>query len=209
MLPRPDYERLCRDFNQSANFKTKLYTFGTNQNYPYPYAKLVDTRTLLHEKTNIAVPLGVNIDIFPIDSWAKNPVSRLLQRLNIKTASAALALKSIVPDPHRARHKELLLSVGRLLVRPWTVEQLLKVIIRAATSDSVEKGPDVGVIVWGYMERVPLDYYGPAVPVIFEGFERCAPKNAHGYLAKVYGDYLTLPPEESRVSHHRYAAYEK
>ena len=36
----------------------------------------------------------------------------------------------------------------------------------------------------------------------FEDIEVCVPKEAEKYLSKMYGDYMTLPPEELRVIRH-------
>ena len=41
----------------------------------------------------------------------------------------------------------------------------------------------------------------------FEGRSFRAIRNADTYLSAMYGDYMTLPPEDQRVSHHFYIAY--
>ena len=37
----------------------------------------------------------------------------------------------------------------------------------------------------------------------FEDFEVYIPNNSDAYLTRIYGDYMTLPPEEQRGGHHR------
>ena len=45
------------------------------------------------------------------------------------------------------------------------------------------------------------------VPVVFEGKEYMAPIGYDEWLRSFYGDYMKLPPEEKRVSHHSFVAY--
>jgi lipopolysaccharide cholinephosphotransferase len=41
----------------------------------------------------------------------------------------------------------------------------------------------------------------------FEGGKYEAPLRYHDYLTAIYGDYMTPPPENKRVSPHRFKAY--
>ena len=41
----------------------------------------------------------------------------------------------------------------------------------------------------------------------FEGEDVNIPVRAEKYLTDFYGDYMTLPPEEKRVSHHYFKTY--
>ena len=36
----------------------------------------------------------------------------------------------------------------------------------------------------------------------FEGYKLSVPEKVEDYLTYYYGDFMTLPPEEKRVSHH-------
>ena len=43
--------------------------------------------------------------------------------------------------------------------------------------------------------------YFPIKQISFEGVMFNAPNNVNLYLSTIYGDYMTLPPEEKRVNH--------
>ena len=66
-----------------------------------------------------------------------------------------------------------------------------------------------GVIVWGYRESVPVAAYGIPGHLIFEDRSYDVPQDCDTVLRKIYGDYMSLPPEEARVTNHRFVAYER
>lgn len=52
-------------------------------------------------------------------------------------------------------------------------------------------------------EIMPKEYYGDGAKAVFEGIEVRVPTQYDKYLTQLYGDYMQLPPEEKRISHHR------
>ena len=64
-------------------------------------------------------------------------------------------------------------------------------------------------MVWGYKEREILDtsVFASSVLVEFEKLVFPAPVGYHTYLSSLYGDYMQLPPEEKRITHHDFVAY--
>ena len=55
---------------------------------------------------------------------------------------------------------------------------------------------------WGTKEVVPHEIFGNGRFVKFEDLECLVAEDAAGYLTCLYGDFMTLPPVEKRVSHH-------
>ena len=45
--------------------------------------------------------------------------------------------------------------------------------------------------------------------VAFENRKYMAVRNRDAYLTCTFGDYMTLPPESKRVSHHEFTPYRK
>ena len=71
-----------------------------------------------------------------------------------------------------------------------------------ASEYDVRKSPYVGGILWGYgpQEKMPKEFLNP-VMLEFEGHLFPAPSCWDLYLSRLYGDYMTLPPEEKRERH--------
>ncbi len=53
-----------------------------------------------------------------------------------------------------------------------------------------------------YSNVFPYDYFSEVIEVPFEDTYICVPKDYDGYLKKDFGDYMTLPPVEKRISSH-------
>ena len=57
--------------------------------------------------------------------------------------------------------------------------------------------------------RARKEVYESAVEVDFEGLKFKVPVGYHELLTGIYGDYMQLPPEEKRVTHHTNKTYWK
>ena len=62
---------------------------------------------------------------------------------------------------------------------------------------------------YGNKERIEKNKFINKIKVEFEGCLFNAPENYDQYLSNLYGEYMKLPPEEKRVTHHNYEAYWK
>ena len=207
---RDDYERFLAEF-ESTFCDVKHYKIDSR--FIYPYAKVYDTRTILHENGFRNCEYGVFIDLFPFDvagqnmrTWRK--ATRRWQRMR------DLLVLSNVDFWRKGRSvlKQAILFITsplRLIPNRWFLTRLIN------KTKSISKHPGeqgfVGCLVWGYGERekVPLSAYGSVVPVEFEGHSFPAMSGWDAYLSSLYGDYMTPPPPDKRVSHHDFKAWWK
>ena len=72
MLPRKDYERLIHDFDGGERYE--IISCETNDEYGTPFARIWDKRTALKWTSSREVPIGVFIDLFPIDGFPENEI---------------------------------------------------------------------------------------------------------------------------------------
>lgn len=194
-MPRPDYERFCSEFRGDDHLT--LYTTETDPHYGYPFARVADTRTRIVEASRIAIPMGVNVDVFPLDGWPDNRWLTLLHRARLTLNHGLVAAWTRRPGPRRFSRAVVLGAVG-VLVKRLPVRYLTRRITRVATRCPVDGSTFIGVTTFRYMERVPSASYGSPSAVQFEGSSYPGPHDWDLVLRNLYGEYMTMPPEAER-----------
>jgi len=207
LMPRKDFESFCAEFPRSSGSDgLSVLTLGTFNEYYFPFAKISDDSTILIEDRRTVSTLGVNIDVFPLDHWARGPL-RHLQRACILFAHLVLVSKTVRADPDRSMVRKTALTLARLLTSPISVRSTVNLIDWLGRLSKTSLPEFSGILVWGYHEAVPSDAFGAGSVVRFEGRTLRAPKNPSVVLTTVYGKYWELPSPELRVSRHTNRAY--
>lgn len=208
LVPRRDYERLISIYPDSARYR--LFSCSRCACYRFPFAKLCDMTTEKREENvDNGLPLGVDIDIFPLDSWATDACrqARKMERQR-KWLTFFKCRRAISVNPLKRLVKSTVLRLGRPLCAP-----MARRMDRLAGKQGTGHGPSyLGCVVWciyGRREILPAEVFSSAVSVCFEGEQFPAPVGYEQYLHSLYGDYLSDPPETERVSHHHFRAYRK
>lgn len=204
LMPRPDYDRLQ---TLAKEVKTDRFYLASHElkNLNYPFCKIFDMDTQIdktfdHDETE----QNLWIDIFPLDGLPADDkeVSRIFRKslamrkcLNIQRSQDGQAKSKIklFLKPIMKRIFSVFLGIEKTVTK-------IDEFARRYDFDSYEY---TGGIVWGYgpQERmIKKDYIEP-VKVKFEDIEVNAPGCYKEYLTGLYGDYMTLPPVEKRVTH--------
>lgn len=208
-MPREDYMRFLETF--PTNGHRRVLSIYDNTDYYLPYAKVVDTRTLLQEDIAIGKSIGVNIDIFPIDNLSSdNEENARLCRTNIRWSNI-LNIKIIRINRSRSVWKNLVLLFGKILLAPLSYRWILKQMDKTARRfEYCKDSPFIGSVSYGnplkkcLMERVQ---FNEDTELEFEGRKYRVPKEYDAILTRYYGDYMTPPPENQQVSTHVYQAF--
>lgn len=203
-MPRPDYERLLT-LGDLVPAPLGLVT-PYNSAFPLPFAKVVATNVRAQEEVAEGVlEEYLWIDVFPIDgafdSYEKN--AKVQARLNrcmrlsaweaygaFPMDSAAKKIVKTIARPFcKALHaKSRMLSYADVVTRNPGYE-------RAERVSSFMGGAKTG---WS----LPKLGYEDMTTVELAGHEFPAMGCRDEYLTKVYGDYMKLPPESERITHH-------
>ena len=200
---RADYERLETLFPQLLEGRYALYSPWRTSRWHLPYAKVADTRTLVTDRRQNTVPIGLNIDIFIVDEvpddarrWRRVRFwQRLLVRINIDKiyrlsrqygwgTNARIMLCHLLPMGSRRRRLERITHYitrynGRGNARCFEMVQGLH------AKDPFPKSLFDDLTEWRFEDRVYLGF-----------------RDADNYLRQNFGDYMQLPPEERRVPTH-------
>ena len=106
--------------------------------------------------------------------------------------------------------KNLILLGGKALLFNKSLHQLA-----VDLDNAIDKRADFTLYVCnmvlgnGLHTEFRRDVISGMVDIEFEGKYYKTMKGYDEYLTKTYGDYMQLPPEEKRVSHHAFKAYWK
>ena len=212
-MPRPDYDRFVSLCPSSLPSAYRLVTPYTDADYNLPFAKLIDTRTVLVERSAVPCRIGLFIDIFPLDAASDDSLAadcetrryrRLMNRLEAVTARTTFMSRlGLLLRPH---------EWGRFAVQTAAVffrqtlrhRYLLRLerIARRHPYGSTQWLTNYGGA-YGSRERFPAAYLDGDTPRLpfADGTIPLFPRY-HDYLTRIYGDYMQLPPPEKRIPHH-------
>lgn len=204
-MPREDYEKLLGILKSQSGTSKYDCLIPLEDGYYYEFAKVIDTSTIVQEQTTITSRCGVWVDIFPLDGLKKEDKLSHILLLLLNRCRAASVNKSF---PHKTNGLAVPLEyVFWKICRLIGYKTFLKSSIRLSKK---YKYDDCGLV--GFASSYPAHnkymlkkWFEKTVEVPFEDKLFDAPVGFDEYLSTQYGDYMQLPPEDKRVSHHMQA----
>ena len=206
LMPRPDYEKLHKLWHEQKTdgrfrllktddemFTGNIFMTVTDTNYTMVKANQVD----------VDIPHGLVMDVFPLDVCPDSRFARKMQY--VWTMLYSLFLAQIVPENHGGLigfGSRVLLAIFRgKKLRNW----IWRFCEKKMTKYKLEENKCVTELCsgpyWMKMEY-PKHIYDGVASVNFEGYEMPCMSGYDEYLTMVFGDYMSLPPEDKQVPHH-------
>ena len=214
MMPRSDYERFIDVMmKQKGESIYQVNCYETDPTFYLPWARVCNNTTiLLNRPHRIEKDLGVWIDVFPIDnapnqedrdSWYKE-----YQKRRLKMAYT-------IPTPYEQLNfrKQIFTKVFFLRCF-YGVRNFLKYRDSCLEWETKFNGEECNEVMipytmYGMRCVFPKEIFDDVVEVEFEHHNFFAPKGYDQFLKIVYGDYMQLPPENKRQTHHHFTAFYK
>lgn len=213
MMLREDYERLIREFNTDRTDHIRVLHHSIDPRFPYGFAKVHSTDTRLIEHTDYPYDIGVNIDVFVLDAVPEEKKKREKLVKKVQLPQTIMQWKLILDNRERGRSgiRALCVSAAKTAAGWFSMDFCTSRIDAAAIeSDKSSSGKLVsgicGPAIFNkkFYRRCWLDHI---TELEFEGQMFMCPTHYDAFLTEWYGDYMTPPPENERVTHHDYKAY--
>ena len=208
-IPIEQYGILCRYLNKELPEQYELRTCRDVRHTAYIYSKVVDKRTTYIEKTEFDNPdayKGIFVDVMPMSGIPANKIGKLLFDLRLVSYSILnYSLRwSDIDSNEKITWRILKRAVHSLHGTNYQYysEKWMKML----RSHPFAPAALTGYTWWSTLKRKKLSYpkswFDDTVEVKFEDTTIKCPAGYDKYLTAQFGNYLQLPPVESRHSNH-------
>lgn len=208
VVPRPDYDRIVSLAKEGILLGPYKFTGYEIDKFPMPFVKMVDTRISVEDHaTKKSIPLNLWIDIFPLDSVPSDPDAF------IGLYKKVYFLRSLIKVGNykfwgagKTRAKRFAKMIAMLPVKLFRLNDHAerKLLALAQSTGDYNSATHVAAIVWGAYwagEQLEKSIFEELIVIEFQGRFFPAPAKWDSYLTSLYGDYMTLPPEEEQYNH--------
>ena len=211
-MPRPDCEKLMK-LSGGRIGPYILNPPNSSKSYHAYHWKLYDESILVGKRH--AYDIGnrvypIFIDIFPIEGLPDTEKKNAAHYRRIFVWKKLFNCVGGKPFKNKSLIKKLVYGLAWPIAKLFGTERLFNKVIETAKTYPFDESDYIGVMMTNVHtteERVVKEEYLPVVDVKFEGHTFPAPAGYDTYLRQLYGDYMQLPPEEKRVSHHKLVPY--
>ncbi len=202
---RCDYEKFreyCINRNDGTFF-FEDYTTEKNHSECHAILKVKNTEVRYSTRKNDRYPVkhnGLYLDIFPLDYAPNDSKKQNKQQKKIKLLSSLLQAK-VCRDYGSGKGIYWVKKVLSFVLKPisfYTIQQMVDKEMQKYNHGECEYVVSMASHYSYKKQLMPFDYYGTPKDIQFETGVFYAPAKTHEYLKKLFGDYMQLPPEETR-----------
>ncbi len=207
---RADYEKFLKIMDETNNDTYKcLHTGDKNSKCSCPFAKVVNSKTMVIEDENNKTHSGIWLDIFPLDN-VRDEKTFLKNRKKYARNYIMLRLSAVKKFIPRGISKiknimEFILYVpAKIMSNKYWAKKIQKIMIK----DNLKDCDYVCRYCCASLKNIyPKDMFNDYIDVEFEKEHFRTIKEYDAYLTRLYGDYMTPPPKDKQVSGHSIKTY--
>jgi lipopolysaccharide cholinephosphotransferase len=206
-MPREDYERFIQSYRSVNN---EVLDLRKKSNCVEVCVKICRKGTKMTDLALGRTLWGINIDLFPIDGCPDDFTSHCDKILALRRKLSQICpYYQVVRKSEKAKWFLKFILKRILYFYPHSVIALKKQIDQTSGKYPLRSGKLGGGILGGYAHKevMSADIFLHYEDIVFEGRTYRTISDYDTYLRSLYGDYMVLPPEEKRVTHHLYDAF--
>lgn len=211
-MPRADYDRLISLKDEFCGTGYRFISVQTDKDYYCPFAKIIKTDTTIQEFKKYSFPIGIFIDIFPLDYFDEEDkeITKLQYKFSKLFINYQKALQSYTFSDYRidlfsGRFKNVVKHLYFLLFFKTRKERLFKKYIDAYNQIGHDENKEKCVCLTQWEGRIfKHEWFDNCIDVPFEDLYIKVPSKYDEYLRLLYGDYMKYPPLEKRCGDHNH-----
>lgn len=201
-MTRKEYDLFIKYAKDELNDKYFLDCHETNPEYYLPFAKIKKNNTIFDEEAshNLNNHKGIFIDIIPFENVKKqDSFSQKIQAILVRNITDTMFYKKKIRKLKNTRHP--ILAAILSIIPDY---QLMKIQKKLSTLNKDDNSEYMVALAgtYGYQkETMKRSIFLPTKKIKFESKEYLGMSNPDGYLSRIFGNYMELPPKEKRVNH--------
>ena len=201
---RDDYEKFLKIMEKKKSEKYTVFDIRYDEHYFFQFGRLSLNGTYWAEYWDRQVPfkLGIHLDLFILDKVPNNKYKRLFYMRRCLILSKLCSISSINIEEHSNfvnTATNLAHSILNVIgLTPKHFQKKLLKLYRKYENEDCKYYADLTMNEQPYFK---IEDFKPAKLAKFEDICAKIPNNQEATLGQIFGDYMTLPPEEDRVWH--------
>lgn len=207
-IKREDYDRLIEIFPEWGKQRgLYLLCADTQKNYNRIHGKICMEHTkieTLNRDNNY--PEGIFIDLFVLEGCPKNPVKCFFyeKRLQYLRNIVTLAAYGMHKLPDASTKAKIFGALSKCFgwVDQNKVTKKTEKILRKYKCENSDTLLISRARKKGRFYKMPAEWFSQAIDVQYDDARILVPNGYDGALKMIFGDYMTPPPEDSRVPAH-------
>lgn len=213
-IPRPDYDKFLKYAKEElpSNLVPKTYLDEKGDSHPMFICiiKNMDTEIELNH-ANKTEHTHVWLDVFPLDAMPTNDLLRKVHKYRLLYERMKIQFSMYDENVHQHRANRPFYERALMKFREttnwganWDTYDLMLHIEKTLRKYDYEKeGYFVNMFgAYKFREMFPKAWFGDGVELPFEDTTIICPIDYDKVLTQMYGDYMTLPPEDQRSQQH-------
>jgi len=204
---REDYDKFSKLFNAHES-QYRFVCLENSADFYVPHGKVCDKNTILYEPDENGQKLAVNIDIFVYDN-APDDEAELKEMYDKRDFWRKVYWRQNSYIDKKGNIVKIILKYMRRAVYRvrYKNRNPIQEMIQNSKKYMMCQTRNVGNFTSFTRMSCDKSVFASFIEVEFEGKKYKAPIGYDEWLRSFYGDYMKLPPEEKRISHHRFVAY--